>query len=408
LADSNRQRLSPNLAAALVLIAVAAVVLLWQRPWQGEGTEPQVVSFPDDAAAVLTAQARTMTSATSAEQLADAFGRGDQARALGRTIWAAGRLLGVDDVTWRYVSGGDVATEDDGDGRAIFDLGWGSGSVKVTLRVEPRDDAFDVVAVTTADDAELPIWLAGRLSSREAGGVEVIRVDDGDRAADVEAMAKAALAAVDDVVGSVDGPLVVVSPPSTQVAARLLGTPEANLASIAAVSTSRDGRDGRLPDRVVVLNPEVFAGMDRRAAQIVMTHEATHVLVGGALASGAESWVVEGFADFVALHDDTADLSISAGQILRQVRDDGAPATLPSAQDFGSADHGLGAVYESAWLVFRMLGEKHGDAAVVDFYRAVIEGATVDDALRARLGESVASVTAQWRSYLTTLASDVR
>src|SRR5690606_13522481 len=105
------------------------------------------------------------------EQLADAFGRGDQARALGRTIWAAGRLLGVDDISWRYVSGGDVATEDDGDGRAIFDLGWGSGSVEVTLRVEPRDDAFDVVAVTTAGDAELPIWLAGRLSSREAGGV---------------------------------------------------------------------------------------------------------------------------------------------------------------------------------------------------------------------------------------------
>ena len=35
-----------------------------------------------------------------------------------------------------------------------------------------------------------------------------------------------------------------------------------------------------------------------------------------------------------------------------------APKALPSAEDFARGDHGLGAVYESAWLVFRMLGER--------------------------------------------------
>ena len=64
--------------------------------------------------------------------------------------------------------------------------------------------------------------------------------------------------------------------------------------------------------------------MDDRAQRVVMTHEATHVLTG-IVRSHIELWVAEGFADYVALHDDTAPLSVSAGQILRKVKVDGAP-----------------------------------------------------------------------------------
>ena len=119
-----------------------------------------------------------------------------------------------------------------------------------------------------------------------------------------------------------------------------------------------------------------------------------------------EAWVTEGFADFVALHDDDAPLSLSAGQVLRQVKEDGAPKALPSRNDFGHGEH-LGAVYESAWMVFRMLGEKHSDEVILAFYRDVLSGTDVSTAVRRAFDVSVAELTEQWRDYLTKSASTV-
>ena len=181
--------------------------------------------------------------------------------------------------------------------------------------------------------------------------------------------------------------------------------PQQEIAPIAAVTTTVDG--GTRTARVIVLNPAQFATMDARAAQVVVSHEATHLLTG-ALGADGEAWVTEGFADFVALHDDDAPLSLSAGQALRQVKEDGAPKALPSPEDFGRVEHGLGAVYESAWMVFRMLGERHGDATIV----AVLPRRAVRHGRRRRPCDgafdlSVAQLTEQWRDYLTKSASTV-
>jgi hypothetical protein len=197
-----------------------------------------------------------------------------------------------------------------------------------------------------------------------------------------------------------------VSPHTQAQMAHVVGQPAEQLRQIAAVTTRLGGEAGSARDDVVVLNPTVFATMDRRAAQVVVTHEATHLLTR-AVGTRSESWVVEGFADFVALHDDSAPLSVSAGQILAQVRSDGAPERLPAADDFGAERHGLGAVYESAWLVFRMLGERHGDAAVVDFYESVMAGKPLADALGASFDLTIDRLTAQWRAYLAKSASTV-
>ena len=407
MAESVRRRLSPNLAAGLVLLLVVVLLLAWQRPWSSDDPDSDAYPLPDDPASVLADQARALTSATSESAFANAMGRGEQAHELATAVWRARDLLGVTDVTWRYRSGGDIVVYEDGDSRAGFDVGWGEGTVKVDLRVEPREDgSFDIVGIDGTTDAALPIWLAGSLTAHTSEGVEVIRIDGGDTSVDVEKMAAVARRDVASLLGSADTPLVIVSAPTEQIAAELLGSADTGLSTIAAVATSHDGRDGRLPERIVVLNPAVFASMDERAAQVVLTHEATHVLAGG-VGSGADTWVIEGFADFVALHDDTADLSISAGQILRQVKRSGAPEALPTDEDFAHAAHGLGAVYESTWLAFRMLAEDHGDRAVIEFYRAVTGGDTTDKASRETFGEPIAAVTEQWRDYLTTLASQV-
>ena len=52
--------------------------------------------------------------------------------------------------------------------------------------------------------------------------------------------------------------------------------------------------------------------------------------------SGAEAWLLEGFADYVALRDVDLPLSRTAGQIIAQVRNDGVPAQLPSRVDLDS------------------------------------------------------------------------
>ncbi len=73
----------------------------------------------------------------------------------------------------------------------------------------------------------------------------------------------------------------------------------------------------------------------------------------------------------------------------------------------GGGGHGLGAVYESAWLVFRMLAQERSNESIVAFYESVRDGADVDDAARRHLGLSVAQITTQWRAYLEKSASTV-
>jgi len=404
-------RISPNLAATLVLVALAAGVLLWQRPWhQGDPAPAEPTGLPVDAAAVLTDQARALTSATSADAFATAMGASKASRTLASDIWQARELLGVDSVTWRYISGGDTPAYDNGDARARFDVGSGDHRLTLDLRVRLRagqaaaDPAFDIRGIESPKGA-LPLWLAGRLTLQRSDDVAVYRLDGGDQKLDVEELARTARAAVRRIVGGgIDGPLAVVSTPSQGVTADLLGQSASSISQIAAVATARDGRDGPgLPARVVVLNPAVFATMDHRAAQIVLTHEATHVLTDS-IGSRGQTWVLEGFADFVALHDDTAALQVSAGQILAEVAASGPPKALPTSDTFSTAEHGLGAVYESAWLVFRMLGHDYGDPAVIAFYRDVIDGRSVEQAAQSAFGLSTKQLTRRWQAYLTGLA----
>jgi len=72
--------------------------------------------------------------------------------------------------------------------------------------------------------------------------------------------------------------------------------------------------------------------------------------------------------------------------------------------DFASTRHGLGATYESAWLVFRLLGERAGDRDVVRFYELVRRGDPVEQALRNVFGLEQGELVTLWRSSLERLA----
>ena len=123
----------------------------------------------------------------------------------------------------------------------------------------------------------------------------------------------------------------------------------------------------------VFVNPTVFGRLKERGAQVVMSHETTHVATDAPFAT-MPTWLLEGFADFVALDDAGVPVDLAAGQILARIRKEGLPDGLPSTQELDPTANGLGATYEEAWLACRFLAQEYGTAALVRFYRTVNDG----------------------------------
>lgn len=399
----------------VVLLALGLGLLVWQHPWQG--SNDAVVAIPMDASSVLTAQFRALSEAPTEKAFVAAAGTTPAARTFARNVWTARGALGAEHVELRYVTGGDIADRVDGSSVATVEVTWqpgrGSGfadasrhTSSVRFRMAPQKDGTFAIVSASAPTEALPIWLAGEVKVQRQPGVVVVRLDGGDTEQPVDAMAATARDGVREVVSHASGTLTVISPHSQAQMAQLVGQKIANVRQIAAVTTRLDGQSGTSAGAVIVLNPAVFATMDHRAAQVVLTHEATHLLTK-AVGTRAETWVVEGFADFVALHDDSASLSLSAGQILAEVKAGKGPKHLPTAADFSATKHGLGAVYESAWMIFRMLAADFGDARVEKFYARVLGGTSLDRALSSEFGLTSAQLTTTWRAYLAKSASTV-
>lgn len=394
--------------ALALLVALVVAVVGWQR-WGGDAAPAAARDLPTDPVAALTSQLAALSQAPNREAFVAAAGDTPAARRFAAQVWSAREALGVTAVSLTRISGGDIADEADGSTRATVRVVWSESaasptgavqdaSVVVRLKLAPLSARqYAVTGAVAGEAGQLPMWLAGPVRVLGTPQARLIKVGDGgvDQAAQ---RVQAAAAAVTRITGST-APLVVVDPTTPQTAAAILGRPVADVVPIAGISIRLTG-----PQPLVMLNPATFSAMDDRAAQIVVTHEATHVMTG-AVGSPMETWVSEGFADWVALHDDTAPLSISAGAILQQVRSTGAPEALPTTADFNATADGVGAVYESAWLIYRLLGQSHDDAAITTFYSAVRDGADLDATARRVFQTDLASLTAQWRDELTTLSA---
>lgn len=309
-----------------------------------------------------------------------------------------------------HLSGADGAEQQDGTTNAQVDVSWVPGpdsglasrrtdSVTVDLRIRQSGHGFGIEAAAPTDDP-MPLWLEGALGVTRQGNRVLVRIDGGSDEPRLQQMLQRATADVRRVYGKPRGDLMVVVPAEGSQSTEIVGGGQQRLNRIAAVTTTLDGSDSSKGPVAVVLNPEVFTAMNDRAAQVVLTHEATHALTGATTAV-APLWVAEGYADYVALSRDRLDPTRSASQILARVRRDGAPKALPANEQFGSGSSELGATYESAWMVFRMLGESYDDSTITDFYRRVLRGQSTEVAARQVFGVGLAQITAQWRQYLT-------
>lgn len=404
-ASSHRRRgrlASPNLTALLILVLLAAGALLWKQPWAGEAPSP---AFPDRPRQQLAAQFAQLSRAPDQS----GYSHAAQSSSFGRRLWQARGVLDITAATFEYVRGATAADRSDGTALALVQVTWtegphslfgrGNHATTVGVRVRPDGDGFAMLGVEPIDRA-VPPWLAGTVSRSRGDGVDLVRLDGGGSDLLLREL-ELAVAAVRSVVPQVSASLVVLAPQTVDQTASLVGQQASDISQIAAVTTRLGGTAESAS--AIVLNPEQFSTMDAHAQQVVLTHEATHQLTN-AVGSGGESWVIEGFADFVALHNDKRPVTENAGQALGAIRQDGPPKALPSRSDFANSAQGLGALYEATWLIFRMLGERYGDAAVTQFYGAVLGGTPVEEALADAFDTNTAQVTRDWQAYLSKLA----
>jgi hypothetical protein len=325
--------------------------------------------------------------------------------------------LDLTDLALRFVDDrGDVV----GDDRDRYGSGAWAGSVELTYRVNGWDtqptrletrfvfaggSGGEKIAGIGGGDDRTPLWVTGQVSRSVAGRALVIAV--GDRGSRDLALARQALLDVAKVLPGWHGRLVLEVPGSEEQLNQALAAPEGQYANIAAVTTSVDGSLVPGAPVHVFLNPAVFDGLGPRGAQVVVSHETTHVATGATFTTDVPTWLLEGFADYVALAHAGIPVATAASQILARIRKDGPPKHLPTAAELDPSATGLGATYEEAWLAARFLAQQYGEDRLVTFYRKVSAGLGVTDAFRQVLGTSETAFVTRWRADLRHLAGGV-
>ncbi|HSV40716.1 MAG TPA: hypothetical protein VLI04_18290 [Nocardioidaceae bacterium] len=355
------------------------------------------------------------------DQLTDALGHGsheDLAAPAGADqlddIDGNVRRIGFSRLALRYVAPAEQS------GQLLMPEDTWVADVQVTWQFKKYDPAESVLEIpfvvvdggeealfggisASKADQRVPLWLTEGLAVKK-GARTLVLAGDPDRLTTLARLAARAVPAVDAVLPDWDGRLVLAEPATSADLNRAVGSDASATAQLAGVTTTVDGTVVPGGTSHVLLNPDVFDRLGPRAAQIVVSHEATHVATDGAV-SAAPQWLVEGFADYVALRDSDLSVGVSAGQALAEVRKNGPPAKLPAPADFSGQNANLGAMYESAWLACRLIAEEYGEQALVAFYRQADAVGDAGAAFRKVLGTSEAAFTRAWRTYLTDLAS---
>ncbi len=401
-------------ALTALVVVVALVTYLLVR------SDPYVAPTPSGS----TPKADPNGAAHALQLLEDAIGSGDTAsaealapaddRAAGELLAAVvgnAEALHVEEFSARYVDGVG-AVDQAGRWEAAVDLTWRFGGFDTEPVHEEVLVAFEIedggsVGITSfgGGDRRSPLWLSGPVEVRRSADALVLATTPA--AADLVAgRAEAAVPVVRDVLPQWDGKLVVEVPGSEEALDAALGAEPGSYAGIAAVTASVDGTIAPDSQVHVFVNPDVYDDLEPVGGQVVISHEATHLATGAPLTSGVPLWLLEGFADYVALHAVDLPITTTAGQIIQQVRADGPPDHLPGQPEFDRTDSHLGAAYESAWVACLVLADEGGQDTLVRLYEAVSGGQELDGQLRSLYGLTEASLTERWQQRLQDLAAE--
>lgn len=406
--------------AGLSLLLLVAVGLL---TWSVLGPEPYVATPPGDeheqavrpaeAARALSALERAVASgdATAARALAPADdpAAGDLLAAMASNA----ALLRVDDLSLRYVDVTGAPT--DAGWTAAVDVTWRFSGYDATAARAEVAVAFAVdgagVAITGVGggDRVAPLWMVGPVTVRRTPDVLVLVSDTGAAAEKVAqrylALGRAARPVVRRVLPQWETGLVLEVPSTEQELARTLAAEPGEYAGVAAVTAAPDLSSAPGAPVHVFLNPGELDRLRSLGAQVVISHEATHVATDATSSQSIPQWLLEGFADYVSLRDVDLPDTRAAAQIIAQVREDGPPQALPGATEFDASTGHAGAAYEAAWLACRVLADRSGEDALVRFYDQLDEGVPFARALRSGFGWTEDELVRAWRTRLSDLAA---
>jgi hypothetical protein len=285
------------------------------------------------------------------------------------TVSADGSWSGVVEMTWRF-RGFDSAP----------------ARADVVVRFTPAGDALVIAGFGASGGSEgrLPLWLRGELAVARSDDY-LVMVDGKQREADdVADRVARGIPVVRKVLPEWSSPVVVEVPASPSDLDETLGIAPGTYTGIAAVTAGVGTDMGPDAPVHVFVNPEVTDGLRRAGAQVVMSHELVHVATD-AVRKPIDPWLLEGFADYVALRDTRLPDRVTLGRAIEAARRDGVPEALPTAADFDTRARDLQARYEEAWLACRIIAQRLGEGSLVSVYDAVSRGVPVRKALR-RMG----------------------
>jgi hypothetical protein len=394
--------------ATVVLLVVAGLAFLVLRRDAvviSPGTTGSPQAQPANAARAL---ADLVTAVEDADPGAGA-GIGDTGSAvlISQVVENATKLR-VSDFALRYVD--EVgAVRPDGTWEAAVDVTWRfdgfddrTVSEEVLMGFRAVGDGARVTSLG-GGERRTPLWFVGALEVRRTATTLVLVHGTAQEADLLSGRAVAAVPVVRRVLPDWDGRLVLEVPASGDELDSVLDAAPGTYTNIAAVTATVDGSTTAGSPVHVFINPAVYDGLEPVGAQVVVSHEATHVATLAPLHS-LPVWLLEGFADYVALRDVDLPLSTTAGQVIAEVRTDGAPDALPDQSDFDTGSADLGGAYEAAWLVCTTLADRAGEQALVQTYERVSDGGALPAVLEAASGLTVEQLTAAWRARLTGLA----
>ena len=201
---------------------------------------------------------------------------------------------------------------------------------------------------------------------------------------------------------------VVVLVPTTQRELSKVVDDSGNLDHIAAVATAEVQTHPGHPDPVGDrggINPDNWPKLSSLGRRIVLTHELTHVATRSVTGAAMPTWLAEGFADYVGYLGSGVPTSFAAQELAADVRVGHVPSRLPEDPQFDGNSKRLSQAYEGAWLACRLIAERHGQAALVRFYRVVgTSSSSQSEALAAAstevLHEPFDRFTREWRGFL--------
>lgn len=392
----------------IVLVAGA----LWAlRDPSYEATPDKPASGPSARPALAAQTLADLVAAVEARdaEAAASLGATEEAGDLLREVVENANELQVRDFATRYVDPVAAGTTDPDLWSVAVDVTWAfarfdpsQSRTEVQFIFETDGERAEIIEIGGAA-GRVPLWLTEALEVRRTPSALVLVDGSADEADQWAARVDTGVREVRRVLPDWRPRVVVEVASGSSAVDRAVGANPGTYEGIAAVTTTTDGALTPGAPVHVYVNPDVTDRLGPEGVQVVTTHELVHVATDAATSS-TPLWLLEGFADYVALRDVDLPLRITAGRIIREVRRNGPPDALPGTAEFDTQAEDLEATYESAWLAAVTLVDRGGEDALVRFYESVQSGTSLSSALRSDFDWSEADLVRAWRNRLSELA----